>query len=217
SRGEERIFIWCIFLAICELVIDGAEAYNWVKYIYIDDPISSLDENNTIAIACDLAQLLLRNDSRKVRSVISSHHSLFYNVICNEFNKTSNKKFYFHHNKNTGTYTLQSTNDIPFFHHVALLSELKRVVISNEIKTYHFNILRNILEKTSSFFNFNDIKKCIHGIEDEVLFNRAVNLFSHGGYSMFNPVEMNDDNKDLFNRILNGFLEQYKFELPELN
>jgi hypothetical protein len=27
SRGEENIFIWCIYLAICELAIDGDEAY----------------------------------------------------------------------------------------------------------------------------------------------------------------------------------------------
>lgn len=34
SRGEENIFIWCIFLAICTLVIEGHESYAWVKYIY---------------------------------------------------------------------------------------------------------------------------------------------------------------------------------------
>lgn len=58
SRGEENIFIWCIFLAICELAIDKDSAYDWVKYIYIDDPISSLDDNNAIAVATDLANLL---------------------------------------------------------------------------------------------------------------------------------------------------------------
>ncbi len=51
SRGEENIFIWCFFLAIVQLVLDGAEAYKWVKYVYIDDPISSLDEHNAIAVA----------------------------------------------------------------------------------------------------------------------------------------------------------------------
>ena len=58
SRGEENIFIWCFFLAIVQLVLDGAEAYKWVKYIYIDDPISSLDEHNAIAVANHLAQML---------------------------------------------------------------------------------------------------------------------------------------------------------------
>ncbi len=50
SRGEENLFIWCFFLAIVQLAMDRAEAYKWVKYIYIDDPISSLDENNAIAV-----------------------------------------------------------------------------------------------------------------------------------------------------------------------
>lgn len=57
SRGEENIFIWRIFLVICELTIDGAEAYVWVKYPCIDDPISSLDDNNAIAVASDLVDL----------------------------------------------------------------------------------------------------------------------------------------------------------------
>ena len=34
------------------------EAYQWVQYLYIDDPISSLDEHNAIAVANHLAQLL---------------------------------------------------------------------------------------------------------------------------------------------------------------
>lgn len=42
SRGEEKIFIWCMFMAICERVIDRHPSYEWVKYLYIDDPISSL-------------------------------------------------------------------------------------------------------------------------------------------------------------------------------
>src|SRR5882724_1891524 len=51
SRGEQNIFIWCLFMAICERVIDGHPSYGWVRYLYIDDPISSLDDNNAIAVA----------------------------------------------------------------------------------------------------------------------------------------------------------------------
>jgi hypothetical protein len=42
SRGEENLFIWCFYLVICQLVIDGMEGFESIKYIYIDDPISSL-------------------------------------------------------------------------------------------------------------------------------------------------------------------------------
>ena len=58
SRGEENIFRWCFFLAILQLAIDKDESYDWVRYVYIDDPITSLDENKAVAIACDLADLI---------------------------------------------------------------------------------------------------------------------------------------------------------------
>lgn len=212
SRGEETIFKWCVFLAICELTLDGAEAYGWVKYFFIDDPVSSLDDNNAIALATDLAQLLTR-ESRKVKTVISTHHVLFFNVLFNELkNKKSNRYFLFKTPNNS--YTLRKTNDSPYFHHVASLSELKLAMDSDSIKTYHFNTLRSILEKTSSFFGFNTFGKCIHGVEDEVLFERALNLLSHGKYSVYEPLDMSEDNKDLFKRILTAFLEKYQFELP---
>jgi len=113
SRGEETLFIWCFFLAICQLVIDKDPAYSWVKYIYIDDPVSSLDENNAIAVACDLCNLLTTEGN-------------------------------------------------------------------------------------------------------EVLFERALQLFSHGKYSIFDPVEMGDDNKELFKRIFNGFIGKYEFYFPQI-
>lgn len=217
SRGEENLFIWCFFLAICELVIDKDPAYKDIKFIYIDDPISSLDENNAISVACDLANLLTREDN-KIKTVISTHHSLFFNVLYNEFGRKVKNKRYFLHYKEPNNYILQDTSDTPFFHHIATLCELKKVVESNTIYTYHFNALRSILEKTATFFGYDKIDKCIGSLkdEDEVLFERALQLFSHGKYSIFDPVEMGEDTKDLFKRILNGFLAKYEFYFPEI-
>ena len=215
SRGEENIFIWCVFLAIIELVIDGAEAYNWVKYFYIDDPISSLDDNNSIAVGSDLAKLLRRSIG-KVKTVISSHHSLFFNVMCNELKKHQHKSYFIYSHNGDG-YSLQSTTDTPFFHHVAMLSELKKAADAGRIYASHFNVLRGVLEKTSAFFGFKDFSGCIHGIDDEVLFSRALNLLSHSDYSLFDPKELTKDNKQLFNSILNGFLERYAFDLPDIH
>ena len=218
SRGEENIFIWCMFLAICELTIDGAQAYEWVKYFYIDDPISSLDDNNAISVASDLAQLIQRknNQEKRIKTVISSHHGLFFNVMCNELKKTSHKTYFLHSSDGSETYTLRATTDTPFFHHVAMLAELQAVSESGKLYTHHFNILRSILEKTATFFGFKDFSVCIHGVDDEVLYARALNLLSHGKYSAYQPKEMTSDNKQLFKKILNSFLERYKFELPEM-
>ena len=214
SRGEQNLFILCIFLAICELTLDGAESYKWVKYFYIDDPISSLDDNNAIAVASDLATLLKKGGG-KIKTLISSHHCLFFNVMCNELKKLKHKRYFLHKNGSDG-HTLQATDDTPFFHHVALLSEIRTAAESGKINTYHFNMLRSILEKTATFFGFDDFSACIHGVEDEVLYSRALNLLSHGKYSIYEPVEMGEDNKVLFNSILQAFLQKYEFDLPKL-
>jgi wobble nucleotide-excising tRNase len=215
SRGEENIFIWCLFMAICERVIDDHPSYAWVKYIYIDDPISSLDDNNAIAVANDLAKLLRRGKGR-FKVVISSHHSLFFNVICNELKKESHKKYFLHRTSKEDKYTLRATDDTPFFHHVAMLSEIQKAADSGALYTYHFNMLRSILEKTAIFFGHDDFSACIHGLDDEVLYARALNLLSHGQYAIYEPREMLEDTKTLFCQILRAFLSRYQFALPDL-
>ena len=206
SRGEENIFVWCFFLAIMQLVVDKVESYSWVKYIYIDDPISSLDDNNVIAVASHLASLMSGAD---LKVVVSTHHALFYNVLCNEIEKS--ERLFFQKLSGTG-YILKDTSKTPFFHHVALLKELKKVADSGELYTYHFNILRNILEKTASFHGYKDFSSCLRkDDEDSIVYRRIINLLSHGNYSIFDPKEMVEENKGYFKQILNDFLEDYKF------
>lgn len=224
SRGEERIFVWCVFMAVMRIVFDGAEAYNWVKYIYIDDPISSLDDNNAIAVASDLARLLRENvkkedengEIRKIGVVISPHHALFFNVMFNELRHGGTKYYLLNRQKTSETYTLRNTRDTPFFHHVAMLSEIQRAAREDRLYTYHFNMLRSILEKTATFFGHQEFSFCIQGIEDEALYARALNLLSHGKYSIYEPTEMQEETKVLFNRVLDEFLNKYSFELPEI-
>jgi len=208
SRGEENIFIWCFFLAIVQLVVDKVESYNWVKYIYVDDPISSLDDNNVIAVASHLARLMSDND---VKVIVSSHHALFFNVLCNEISNA--EQMFLHRNTTNGTYILKDTRKTPFFHHVALLKELKKAADTSELYTYHFNILRNILEKTASFHGFAHFSSCIRKGEgeDDPVHKRILDLLSHGNYSLFDPKEMVEENKEHFKRILNNFLEDYNF------
>lgn len=97
-----------------------------------------------------------------------------------------------------------------------MLSEIKKAADSENLYTYHFNMLRSILEKTATFFGYDDFSACIHGLDDEVLYARALNLLSHGQYAIYEPREMVDDNKNLFGRILEEFLKRYQFSLPNL-
>lgn len=223
SRGEENLFIWCLFLAIVELAMDKQiEAYSWVKYVYIDDPISSLDENNAVAVGHHLAQLLKNNES-DLKAVISSHHALFFNVLWNEFHRTKGVKPYFlSKNRITETYTLKDTGDTPFFYHVAMLADLHKAAQTGNLYTYHFSILRTILEKTASFHGHKGFTYCIQKQEDDpdgVLHTRLISLLNHGNYSLYEPQEMLQENKEIFRKILSDFLTNYKFNtniFPEL-
>lgn len=239
SRGEERIFIWSVFLAIFEQVLKKEKSYHWVKYLYIDDPVSSLDDNNAIGVACDLAKLLHRakqhtmlvkdpssgsaNDEREesapIKVVVSTHHALFFNVVVNEL-KTEKCKTYFLDRPRGGTaYTLRATDETPFLHHVALLSELRKAADprSGKLFTYHFNMLRGILEKTAVFFGKKDFSDCLKDDKDKDLFSRALNLQSHGQHSHFEPFDMPEKDQQLFRRILDSLLDNHhKFDLPDL-
>lgn len=212
SRGEENIFVWCFFLAIVELALDGAEAYQWVKYAYVDDPISSLDEHNAIAVANHLAQLLKRQDS-KLKTVISTHHTLFFNVLSNELSKA--RKYFVNKNPASSGYVLrEETGDTPFFHHVAALAELYQAAQEDRLYTHHFNMLRTILEKTASFHGHKNFSACIKQQDDDldgILHARLINILSHGNYSLFEPQQMLDENKAYFRKILHDFLNRYPF------
>jgi wobble nucleotide-excising tRNase len=212
SRGEENIFIWCFFLAIAQLAIDEQEAYDWVKYLYIDDPISSLDDNNAIAVASHLAQLLKKQD--RIKAVISSHHTLFFNVLYNELGVAQ----HYFLSRESDTYRLRDTNATPRFYHIAMLKELHEVSESGRLYTYHFTILRNVLEKTATFHGFNGFSACIRqdaDDEDGIVHARLINVLNHGNYSLFEPVEMLEENKQYFRMILNDFMHNYRFN-PEL-
>ena len=211
SRGEENIFIWCFFLAIVQLAMDGAEAYKWVKHIYIDDPISSLDEHNAITVANHLAKLLKKEESQ-LKTVISTHHTLFFNVLCNELNKAN--KCFLSRDKQPGSFVIRQTGDTPFFHHVASLAGLYEAEQSGRLFTHHFNMLRSILEKTASFHGYQNFSACIKqdaDDEDGVLHTRLINILSHGNYSLYEPQEMLEENKNYFRKILHDFINRYPF------
>ena len=73
------------------------------------------------------------------------------------------------------------------------------------------------MEKTASFFGHPSMAFCLKALdseEDRALFNRALNLLSHGAYAIHEPTEMGEDNKELFRRILREFIARFEFALP---
>ncbi|MBS5085346.1 MAG: AAA family ATPase [Haemophilus parainfluenzae] len=217
SRGEEHIFIWCFFLAILQLSLDKEDGspYEWVKYVYIDDPISSLDDNYAVSVAHNLATMLkdykkINYDPKKdIKFIISTHHGLFFNVLCNELNKAS--RYLLSKNTFDKYYFIKLEGDTASLYHVAMLKVLKDTLDNNEpLYPYHFNILRNIMEKTANFHGLAGFKKCIE-LEDAEFYERLIPVLNHGGYSVFEPKEMLPENKENFVMVLRKLLDTYPF------
>ena len=102
SKGEESLFIWCVFYSIFEQVIEElniseveereSAQFNDLEYIFIDDPVTSLDENHLIELAVDLAGLI-KSSKSNLKFIITTHNPLFYNVLYNEFKNEKSKKY----------------------------------------------------------------------------------------------------------------------------
>jgi energy-coupling factor transporter ATP-binding protein EcfA2 len=220
SRGEENIFIWCFFLAIVQLAMldDGTGPYKWVRNIYIDDPISSLDEHNAIVVANHLVQLF-RETPNQLKTVISTHHILFFNVLSNEIKNLLHTRDFPQYCLNrdragSGYKLYRQRSDTPFFHHVSSLVELYEAAQSDKIYTHHFNTLRSVPEKTAVFHGYGHFSACIKKAPndaDGILHQRFIDLLSHGKYSLYEPNEMGDETRDYFRTILNGFLKDHPF------
>lgn len=212
SRGEENIFVWCFFLAIVQLVLDKAEAYKWVRYIYIDDPISSLDEGNAVMVAHHLAQML-KDPPEPLRVIVSSHHVLFFNVLCNEVGKS--RKYFLTREPQGRGFTVQETDSTPFLYHLSSLVELHKAERSGALYTHHFNKMRRLMEQTASFFGYSKWEECIKPDTDDpnqtAAYKRVIDLMSHGDYSLYEAKEMMPENKEHLSRALRQFISKHPF------
>lgn len=236
SKGEESNFIWSVFHSLIEQMISElniAEAadrstnvFNNLEYIFIDDPVSSLDENHLIELAVDLAQLIKSNESQ-VKFIITTHNPLFYNVLHNELSNddksTGYKAKHFEQyrldKKEDGSYALEKqANDSPFSYHLYLKVELEKAIGSGQLSKYHFNYLRNILEKTTIFLGYKRWGDLLPQT-DEGAGNpyeaRIVNLRSHSKYSGEEVKELTDDEKRVLNRLVKHLDKIYKPDLKD--
>ena len=153
SKGEESCLIWCVFYSLLEQVVEvlniaepaerETNQFNDLEYVFIDDPVSSLDDNHLIELAVNIAELI-KSSKSDLKFIITTHNPLFYNVLFNEFKGVKRILKSRFDKLEDGTYLLEETKDSPFSYHLLLLSELEKAIESNDMQKYHFNFLRNI-------------------------------------------------------------------------
>ena len=132
SRGEERIFVWCFFLALFEV---DAWAGQQDAHFFIDDPVSSLDEHNIYVTSESIFDLIEEHYLKK-RIIITTHHIGLFSILFDKLKKGEKSGRY---NKLTKLFILTSqegnlvlnnlSNDV-FLFHLHLMKTLDSAIIT---------------------------------------------------------------------------------------
>lgn len=218
SKGEESCFIWSVFYTLLVQVVDvlniaeigerSTDKFNELEWVFIDDPVSSLDENHLIELAVDIGRLIKKSRSN-IKFVITTHNPLFYNVLHNELKDERYKK-YLLKILDDGTFELvNQPHDSPFSYHLFLKSEIKRAIETGQLSKYHFNFLRNILEKTSTFLgqqNWGELLPERTPGERDAYLSRIINISSHSKNANEEVFDITENDK----RVLGYLMENTK-------
>jgi len=217
SKGDGSCFIWSIFYTLLEQIVDilsntasGEQEnhdFDYLEYVFVDDPVSSLDENHLIGIAVDLAQLISKS---KLKFIITTHNTLFYNVLFNELN---NKSCYMLDIFEDGTFTLlekKGDSNKSFSYHLHLIQIIDKAISENKVEKYHFTLLRNLYEKTASFLGYPKWSDLLPD-DKQLYFTRIINFTSHSTLSNEIVAEPTQAEKATVNFLLEHLKSNYGF------
>jgi hypothetical protein len=219
SKGEESNFIWSVFYTLLDQAINTlnvAEAedretrqFDQLEYVFIDDPVSSLDDSHLIELAVNLAGLI-KTSPPGINFVVTTHSPLFYNVL---FNELKTKSCYWFERLEDGTFTLEAKNgdsNSSFSYHLHLRRTLERAISSNQIERYHFTLLRNIYEKTASFLGHPKWSELLPD-DKQAYLNRIIQFTSHSTLSNEAVAEPTPQEKQTVKFLLDNLIDNYGY------
>lgn len=216
SRGEERIFVWCFFLALLD--VDGW-ANEQDAHIFIDDPVSSLDEHNIYVTAESIFQLVETHYLKK-RVIVTTHHMGLFSILADRLTKGSKGGRYKNLTKlcvltrNGDALSLATPNNSVFLFHLHVLQLLVEAS-RGELFMHHIVMLRQVLENVASFmgrpnFGFTLTQIGVADVDDAV---NVINSLSHKDAYYYQSNLMPPAVQTVFRDVLDKLLDKYKFDV----
>lgn len=219
SKGEESNFIWSVFYTLLDQVIEvlnvadpsdrETDQFDQLEYIFIDDPVSSLDDNHLIELAVNLAGLIKSSQSN-LKFIVTTHSPLFYNVLYNELNS---KACYLLERFEDGTFELldkYGDSNKSFSYHLYLKQTLENAIAENKVQKYHFTLLRNLYEKTASFLGYPKWSELLPD-DKQAYLNRIIQFTSHSTLSNQVVAEPSGPEKNTVALLLNHLVSNYGY------
>jgi energy-coupling factor transporter ATP-binding protein EcfA2 len=220
SKGEESSFIWSIFYTLLDQVINTlsisdlsereTDKYDQLKYVFIDDPVTSLDENHLIELAVNMAKLINSSESG-LKFIITTHSPLFYNVLYSELKP---KIGYILSRFDDGSFELEEkkgASNTAFSYHLHIKNLIEQAIKKNNVQRYHFTLLRNLYEKTAAFFGYKEWTELLPGDEKSknAYLRRIINFSSHSKLSNEETTEPTPPEKKTVKFLLDNLINNY--------
>lgn len=217
SRGEERIFIWCFFLALFDT--EGwADEQN--EYIFIDDPVSSLDDHNIFVTAFTLLELIEKYyEKRKI--VITTHHIGLATILSDclargeKASKFKNQHVIKLLENTDGVYNFVNPKHNVLLYHLRLLQVIEKAITGGDIEVYHMALLRQVLENISSFLGAGNFRYTIEqiGITDANSVATIVNALTHQKVYYPQTEAIADYQKQIVRDVYEALMNKFHFIL----
>jgi wobble nucleotide-excising tRNase len=222
SKGEESNFIWSFFNALLEQLISelnlveidnrSTDAFNNLEYVFIDDPVSSLDENHLIELAVNLATLI-KSSKSDLKFVITTHNPLFYNVL---FNELDLKVGWMLERFEDGTFDIKEKrgdSNKSFSYHLYLKQTIEQAIADGKVERFHFTLLRNLYEKTANFLGYPKWSDLLPG-DKQLYLSRIINFTSHSSLSNEAIAQPTPPEKATVKLLLDHLKNNYGFWQP---
>ena len=225
SKGEESNFIWSVFYTLLDQIVSTLNVaevedretreFDQLEYIFIDDPVSSLDDNHLIELAVNLAALI-KSSTSALRFVITTHSALFYNVLHNELGLTKKGKkegCYLLNRLEDGTFELSvkyGDSNQSFSYHLHLRQAIEQAIETDQVQRYHFTLLRNLYEKTASFLGYPQWSGLLPD-DRQTYLNRIIQFTSHSTLSSETVTEPTPQEKQTVRFLLDHLIDNYGY------
>ncbi len=229
SKGEETLFKWSVFYSalyhvlnlLTEKVEDRSEhKFDNMKYIIIDDPISSLDEFKLYTLSLQIIDLMkfVHVKQLNITFLICTHHTLFYNILYNFMKKRNTKRkkkslFYFMEKHDESTELLLFENKGFLAYHIKSLTEIQKAFDDGTINKYHYNMFRSVLEKSSIFLGYSNWRDLFEDYEDADRLTQVVNMNSHERYVELESEFLTQEQISILKNGFDYFKNKYKIKI----
>lgn len=226
SKGEESCLIWCVFYSMLRQIVEilnilevnerETDQFDNLEYVFIDDPVSSLDENHLIELAVNIAELIKSSQS-DLKFIITTHNPLFYNVLYNELelkkkNKQGNECCFLLNKMNDGSFELDGKlgdSNKAFSYHIHIKNIIKEAIDTNSVSKYHFMLLRNLYEKTANFLDYKQWSDLLPHDEKENYYKRIMHFSSHSSLSNEEVAEPTGPEKETVRLLLKYLVDNH--------